>query len=303
MEKERRKSAENMKKSSNMTADSAQLPAVFSRLAEVPSLGLHLEHKRTPFSTNMFHAETEECELTVYTEAGKSMCVEQSVYITAGISAFTFRPGELHCGIHQPDNLHERYVLHIHPQKFSVLPGGAALLRCFFDREAGQHNMIVLPYDEEKTAMAHLDHIFSVAESDAPDRDAVIAADMILYLAALNRHYLDDLPQQHGMPQILQSVLSDMEKRFSQPVSLSSYAAAAGISISTMERLFRAILQMTPGQYLHSRRMVCAKTYLRRGSSVTEACFAAGFRDYSHFIADFRRQMGITPAQYRSSIE
>jgi len=288
-----------MKISSSDAPDRLQLPLVFERYAEIPELRLRIMHKRTPFSTNAFHAESEECELTVYTEAGKSMCVEQSVYITAGISAFTFRPGEMHCGIHQPNNLHERYVIQIHPEKLAQLPGGAALLRCFFDREAGEHNMIVLPYEEEQIAMAHLNHIFTAAESGDVDRHAVMTADMILYLSILNRHYLDTMPRQDGMPNVLRAILSDMEKQFAQPIPLSSYAAAAGISISTMERLFHKVLQMTPGQYLHSRRMECAKVYLKNDKSVTDACFASGFRDYSHFIADFRKQTGMTPAQYR----
>lgn len=288
-----------MKISSLDAADSVQLPLVFERYAEIPELRLRLMHKRTPFSTNAFHAESEECELTVYTEAGKSMCVEQSVYVTAGISAFTFRPGEMHCGIHQPNNLHERYVIQIHPAGMAQLPGGTSLLRCFFEREAGQHNMIVLPYEEEQIAMAHLNHIFTVAESSDADRFAVMTADLILYLSILNRHYLDTVPRQDGMPNILRLILFEMEKQFTQPVPLSSYAVSAGISMSTMERLFRTVLQMTPGQYLHSRRMECAKVHLKNGKSVTDACFAAGFRDYSHFIADFRKQTGMTPAQYR----
>ena len=296
---ERRKSSENMKISSLDAHESVQLPRIFERSAKIPELGLQLMHKRTPFSSNPFHAESEECELTVYTEMGKCLCVEQSVYVTAGISAFTFRPGEMHCGIHQPNNLHERYVIQIHPAKFAQLPGGVMLLRCFFDREAGHHNMIVLPYEEEQIAMGHLNHIFTAAESNDADRIAVMTADLILYLSILNRHYLDTVPRQDGMPNVLRLILSYMEKRFDQPIPVSAYAVSAGISMSTMERLFRTVLQMTPGQYLHSRRMECAKVHLKKGENVTSACFAAGFRDYSHFIAEFRKQTGMTPAQYR----
>ena len=290
-----------MKNSSTNNVYGEQMPSVFERYAAIPEMSLRFMHKRTPFSTNAFHAESEECELTVYTETGKSMCVEQSVYVTSGISAFTFRPGEMHCGIHQPNNLHERYVIQIHPTKFARLPGGTALLRCFFDREAGEHNMIVLPYEEEQTAMFHLNHIFTAAESDDPDKFAVMLADLILYLSILNRHYLDTLPHQCSLSSVLRMILSDMEKSFSQPKTLAAYAMTAGISMSTMERLFRSVIQMTPGQYLHSRRMECAKMHLRNGESVTDACFAAGFRDYSHFIADFRNQTGMTPSKYRKS--
>jgi AraC-like DNA-binding protein len=36
------------------------------------------------------------------------------------------------------------------------------------------------------------------------------------------------------------------------------------------------------------------------GRSATDACFAAGFQDFSRFISKFRREFGMTPAKYRS---
>lgn len=45
--------------------------------------------------------------------------------------------------------------------------------------------------------------------------------------------------------------------------------------------------------------MELAKVLLLSGATVTEACYGAGFGDYSHFIADFRREVGVTPAKFR----
>lgn len=273
----------------------------FSYHAEIPSLGLDFRHCRTPFSTNAMHMETDECELTVYTEAGKSLIVEDTVYITPGIAVFTFRPGELHCGLHLPNNLHERYVVQIRPEKFRLLPGGDALLRCFFDREKGEHNMIVLPHEDERAMMKALDSVFLYADSTLLEREALMTAAFVRVLSLCCRYYMEGSPESHptGMSGVLSGILRDMENTRSAPRTVPAYAAAAGISVSTMERLFRSVMQTTPIQYLRLRRLECAREYLHSGMSVTSACYAAGFSDYSHFIADFRRQYGITPAVYR----
>lgn len=271
----------------------------FERAVVVSAYELTVRHSRTQFSTNAPHTEGEMCELLIYTEAGKSVCVENSVYVTTGFCAFTFRPGELHFGIHRPMNVHERYVITFHPGKLRTVPGGDVLMRIFFDREAGTRNMIVLPYEAERLLCSYIESVFTASQRKDAASDTAVMAYMICLLDLLGQYFENDNAPMNAVGDVLHAVLDDMEQRYMTTTSLSDYASAAGISLSTMERLFKSSLKMTPGQYLNARRMECAKHMLRNGYSVTDTCFLSGFRDYSHFIANFRRQVGMTPAQYQ----
>ncbi len=270
----------------------------FERSIGVPMYELTVRHSRTQFSTNAPHTDGDMCELVIYTEAGKGVCVENSVYVTTGFCAFTFRPGELHFGIHRPMNIHERYVITFHPAKLRMISGDS-LLRIFFDREAGMRNMIALPYEAERLLSSYIESAFAASERKDSSSNVVVMAYVICVLDMLVKYYDKDRSDPKAAGGVLHAILDDMEKRYMTSASLSEYASAAGISLSTMERLFKNSLQMTPGQYMNARRIECAKHMLRGGSNVTDACFLSGFRDYSHFIADFRKQVGITPAQYR----
>ena len=74
------------------------------------------------------------------------------------------------------------------------------------------------------------------------------------------------------------------------------------ISITTLERYFKKYLSMTPKRYLEDRKLSQACMLLRQNYSVTDACYESGFDDYSHFIAIFKKNFGITPLKYKKNI-
>ena len=49
--------------------------------------------------------------------------------------------------------------------------------------------------------------------------------------------------------------------------------------------------------YVITKRLVYAQKLLWGGSSVTEACYESGFRDYAHFIKSFTKTFGCSPKQ------
>ncbi len=79
-------------------------------------------------------------------------------------------------------------------------------------------------------------------------------------------------------------------------LDLDQIAAQAACSRHHVIRLFRRGLAQTPHQYLTQRRIERAKALLAAGElSVTEVCFAVGFRSVSSFRALFRRVAGTAP--------
>ncbi len=259
-------------------------------------------HVRSHFETNAMHSHDTQCELVMYTEGRKSVYVDNSIYVSDIGCIFTFRPGERHCGVHQSGAVHERYTAKFSPASFAALPGGQALLRCFFAREAGQQNMIILPEAETAEAFRLLDDIIMLGQSDLPERHAVMIADFIRFLSLLNQHYQSGENRRHDlMPALLREVIASIDAGIAHPIRVSQLSAAHGISISTLERLFDDTFGLTPSRFIFQRRIEQAKQLLSRGATVTEACYGAGFGDYSHFIAAFRDEVGMTPARYRKA--
>ena len=64
-------------------------------------------------------------------------------------------------------------------------------------------------------------------------------------------------------------------------------------------RLFKKYYGVTPKQYLTDKRIEIAKELLRKGTNVTETCFATGFESPSSFSTLFKFRVGLAPAEFK----
>jgi len=85
---------------------------------------------------------------------------------------------------------------------------------------------------------------------------------------------------------------------FAASLSLDKLADSCAVSKYHLCRSFKDATGYTIGEYLARTRIREARRLLGAGSTVTEACYASGFRDLSHFIQTFRRMEGSTPKQW-----
>jgi AraC-like DNA-binding protein len=95
--------------------------------------------------------------------------------------------------------------------------------------------------------------------------------------------------------------LSDyINDNLSSNMSVGDLARVVGLGRSQFIQRFKATTAMTPHQYVTLRRIGHARKLLV-GPSVDHPLIAlvCGFADQSHFIATFKRVIGMTPGEYR----
>jgi AraC-like DNA-binding protein len=94
--------------------------------------------------------------------------------------------------------------------------------------------------------------------------------------------------------------LKRIERDFGSPISLSDLAAGAGLSEFHFLRVFRALVGMTPHQFVLRTRLHQAALRLRKtADSISAIAFDCGFGDLSTFNHRFRRVMGVNPSRWR----
>lgn len=84
---------------------------------------------------------------------------------------------------------------------------------------------------------------------------------------------------------------------------IEDMAKSIGISPYHMIRQFKAACGLTPHQFQIQCRVRKAQKLLGEGKSVTEAAYATGFCDQSHFDRCFRKVVGLTPNVYKQSVK
>jgi AraC-like DNA-binding protein len=90
-----------------------------------------------------------------------------------------------------------------------------------------------------------------------------------------------------------------IDSHFDEPINLDTIADEACFSKFHFIRIFKKIYQQTPHQYLTRVRLEKAKTLLQSHIPVAEACYACGFESISSFTTLFKKNTGLTPADYR----
>lgn len=79
---------------------------------------------------------------------------------------------------------------------------------------------------------------------------------------------------------------------------LAELARAAGASVRTVERLFRAETTMTIQQWRTRARLLRGLELLADGESVTGAAIGSGYSSSSAFGAAFKAELGVSPRSY-----
>ncbi len=85
-----------------------------------------------------------------------------------------------------------------------------------------------------------------------------------------------------------------------EPITLRRLAAHVGLSPFHLQRTFTRVVGLSPKAYQDAKRMERFTTALKRGATVTNATYEAGFDSSSGLYARVHETLGMTPSAFRS---
>lgn len=99
--------------------------------------------------------------------------------------------------------------------------------------------------------------------------------------------------------QQLKTVLTLLEEKFSEPLTLEDLSKSVGMTPKYFCRFFHQMTNKTPIEYLNYYRIdVACELMLTKDICITDVALDCGFNDVSYFIKTFKKYKGITPKQY-----
>jgi AraC family transcriptional regulator of adaptative response/methylated-DNA-[protein]-cysteine methyltransferase len=97
----------------------------------------------------------------------------------------------------------------------------------------------------------------------------------------------------------IRKICDYIEAHAIDPLPLEHLANQAGLSPFHFQRTFKAVVGLTPRQFVEARRLEMLKENLRSQPSVTAAIYEAGFGSGSRVYERVDTRLGMTPVSYR----
>lgn len=102
-------------------------------------------------------------------------------------------------------------------------------------------------------------------------------------------------------PSQLKSLLSWLEERIEDSLTVDQMAARVGLSAAHFSREFKRSTGLSPWGYIVDLRLEAARKLLDAGESVKVAALRSGFSDQFHLSRLFKQRFGISPSVFAKS--
>ncbi len=95
-----------------------------------------------------------------------------------------------------------------------------------------------------------------------------------------------------------------IQQNLDKELMIADISAQININPSYLETLFRKLTGLTIVEYINKQRVLKALTYLNStDQSITDIGYLIGYNNRQHFTRMFKKIMGVSPGQYRKSLQ
>ena len=214
-------------------------------------------------------------------------------------------PSELfHCSV-DPSSYHERIVLHISERFLNPFPcNPTPLFSIFTNREKGTGNRIPAEAVESSGLGKKFLQLLKLIQESSSFQEILAVCTVAELLCLLNE--LSGVAcsgtEQPPRNQLIDQVLLYLNENFTQNITIDSVAACFNVTASYLAHLFKEHTALSPWNYVILRRLHLFNALIRESASMEDACYQAGFDNYSNFFRLYKKYMGMTPSQFKQQL-
>ena len=248
-----------------------------------------IQYSETDRKSHVFEIDQhthEKCEIYINLTGDVSFVVDGRLYPLTHGDVILVRPGKFHHCVYRSDERHTMFWILFDGQQ------NAEILDLFYGEERVD---FISPNEDEKAELIDL----CVRLHSGGCADTELYVSFFRLLEILRRNKSNKASVNHSIPRALTEALLYIEQHISEPLPLSKIAENLHCSESTLERLFRENLNITPFEFVRKKKMILAAALLREENSVLDVGIKLGYSDNSHFIKLFRQYYGVTPFKYK----
>jgi AraC-like DNA-binding protein len=245
-------------------------------------------------------------KVLIFLRGNVSYAIEGKQYALKPYDIILVHAGEIHKPVIHDATPYERVIAYISSDFFtSYRSDEYDLFDCFLKAKKSQSNLIRL----ENVADTPL--YFAILSLSASFNQNDYANSLyqkvkfIETIILLNRSILkqDNSYKKAALANpVALHIMDYINSHITDDLSVNTIANALFLNRSYIMHLFKLETGYTIGKYIAEKRLFLAKQYIQNGSSVTQACYQSGFKNYSAFYRAFKNRYHALPKDSIASI-
>lgn len=249
-------------------------------------------------------------KITIFLKGKVTYTVEGKSYELAPFDIVLVGHHDIH-KLHVDKSMpYERIIMYISPeflQKYSEENG--ALNACFIRAKKEHSNVLRIPkLSDSKLYQTVMDIKHTLDPSlihEEYARELYLRLQFLEFMVHLNRAALGEkvaYVNTNSCNQKVVSLIDYINANLTEDMSIDTIAEHFYMSKYHMMRLFKEETGYSIGNYISNKRLLRAKEMIVGGMSVTQACYACGFREHSTFSRAYKNLFGESPREMKKKI-
>ncbi len=254
-----------------------------------------------PKTTDYFMHMHDNYEIVCFVSGNARYMVEGTVYVLFPGALLLMRPSESHTLVLGGLDRYERFTLNFHQELFEKTGFSTSLLRPFYDRPLGAHNLYLPSELEGIDASVCFRKICE--EAKLLPKKEVLLANLASLLCSINVAFVRKgnvvTPK---YTKIGNELITYINENLLSDLSLTSLSAYIHMSPSQINRIFKESTGSSVYHYILLKRMILAREMIANGESAQTAALSCGFRDYSSFFRLYKKHFSMAPTSTKKRI-
>lgn len=225
--------------------------------------------------------------------------IEGKTYTLKPYDIVLVNEGEIHKASFINDSEYERIIIYVLPQFINTYRDNDYDLNYCFNRAKKEHsNVLRIPsMEKSKLYQVCLELVHSFHDNDFA-RELYQKILFLEFMIQLNRtalsNHVNFMDSETSNTKLLQ-ILDYINTHLTEDITIDSLAQTFYLNRFYLMHFFKAETGYTIGNYITEKRLMLAKSFVSNGSSITEACYNSGFKNYSTFSRAFKKAYHTIP--------
>ena len=231
-------------------------------------------------------------EIYLFLDGKADYLVEGNKYRLRKGDVMLMRRGELHINSIRGEGIYRRMYVNFDITELLSETGNLALLDIFDQRSLGEYNH----YSAKEFPENHWQELLSAICSASAKEEKLCY--LLPLLQELNHNFsVLTISSAGSSDNTVAEICRYINANLSQDLSLEHLTEKFYLSKTHLNRLFKANVGTTAGQYIRLKRLFFAKESIQKGVQPMELYTRCGFHDYTTFYRAFKQQFSQSPKE------